>query len=133
MKAAAKAPPSLLAACALGAVLGADALRSALESARLGGEFDALALARSAALLVVALACALTRRPLLAFVQTALALWVYSDLAPVVGDIVANGFRHLTMWLRPLPLAALAFFPLAFFGWRALARAATPRDPAAPR
>jgi hypothetical protein len=30
------------------------------------------------------------------------------------------------MWLRPLPLAAFAFFPLAFFAWRALARAPAP-------
>ena len=114
-------------------MLGADALRSALEVARLGGELDGLAVARGAALVAVALACALLRRPLLALAQAALALWVYSDLAPVVGDIAAHGFKHLTMWLRPLPLAALAFFPLAFFGWRALARSSAPREPAAPR
>jgi len=122
----------LLAACALGAVLGADALRSALETARLGGELEALTLARGAALIAIALACVLTRRAPLAFAQTALALRVYSDLAPVVGDLAANGFTHLTMWLRPLPLAALAFFPLAFLGWRGLVRAA-PRDSAEPQ
>ncbi len=131
--AAPKAPASLLAACALGALLGADALRCALEVARLGGELDALAIARGVALVGIAVACALTRRTLLALAQTALALWVYSDLAPVIGDIAAHGFARLTMWLRPLPFAALAFFPLAFFGWRALVRAAAPRDPAAPR
>jgi hypothetical protein len=114
-------------------VLGADALHSAFEVARLGGELETVAVARGAALVGVALACALMRRQLLALAQAALALWVYSDLAPVLGDVAAHGFKHLSMWLRPLPLAALAFFPLAFFGWRALARSPAPRDPTSPR
>lgn len=115
-------PLSLLLACALGALLGADALRGALLGARLGGELDAVALARGIALVGVALGCAWTRRSLLALAQVALALWVYTDLAPVVGEIVASGFAHARFWLRPLPIAAFAFFPSAFFGWRALAR-----------
>lgn len=122
-------PASLLAACALGALLGADALRGALESAQLGAEVEALALARGAALLACALATALTRRAFLALAQTALALWVYTDLAPVVGETIASGFAHVHMWLRPLPLAALVFFPCAFFGWRSLARAANSGAP----
>ncbi len=118
-----RAPASLLAACALGVVLGADALRATIELWRLGATPDLVALARGGALVAVGLACALTRNALLALAQVALAIWVYTDLAPVVGDALATGFAHARLWLRPMPLAALAFFPLAFFGWRALVRA----------
>lgn len=124
-------PSALLAACALGALLGADALRGALEISRLGGGPQAVALARGAALLACALLCALTRHRLAALAQVALSVWVYADLAPVVGDVFASGFAHARIWLRPLPLAALAFFPLAFFGWRALERARAERVRAA--
>jgi hypothetical protein len=118
----------LLAACALGALLGADALRGALEAARLGGGVEALALARGVLLIAVALASAITQRAGLALAQAGLALWVYTDIAPVLGDLAAHGFAGARMWLRPLPIAALTFFPCAFFGWRALARGRATRD-----
>jgi hypothetical protein len=120
-------PVALLAACGIAAALGSDALLRAYEMWALGG-FDLAASARGALLLAVALALLWRPHPWLALAQAALALWVYADFAPIVGDLAAHGFAGLRMWLRPLPLAAFAFFPLAFFGWRALVRAnAQPR------
>ena len=115
-------PIALIAACGVGAALGVDALLRAHETRLLGG-FDLAANARGVLLLGAALALLWRPRAWLAFAQAGLALWVYTDLAPVVGDLAAHGFANARMWLRPLPLAALAFFPLAFFGWRALSRA----------
>jgi hypothetical protein len=114
-------PAALLAACAVGLVLGADALLRARELRALGA-LEPLALARGVALLAVGLALLWRPHARLALAQAALGLWVYVELAPVVGDLAAHGFASLRMWLRPLPLAAFAFFPLAFFGWRALVR-----------
>lgn len=122
---AAARPAVLVAACAVGAGLGVDALRRAHELHLLGG-FDLAANLRGALLLGVAAALLWRPRGWLALAQAALALWVYADLAPVVGDLAAHGFADLRLWLRPLPLAAFAFFPLAFFGWRALARKGAP-------
>jgi hypothetical protein len=114
-------PFALAAACALGLLLGADSLRQAHETHRLGG-FDLAASARGALLVGVALALLWRPRTALALSQAALALWVYADFAPVVGELAAHGFAGLRVWLRPVPLAAFAFFPTAFLGWRALAR-----------
>jgi hypothetical protein len=116
-------PAALVAACAIGIVLGADALLRAHELYALGA-IDAATTARG--LLLVGFGLAVLWRPhaRLALAQAALALWVYVELAPVVGDLAAHGFAGLGMWLRPLPIAAFAFFPLSFFGWRALARRA---------
>ena len=129
MNGARRAPALLLLACALGVGLGIDVLHGVRELARLGAGLDGLALARGAALVACALGTALSLRPGLALVQVGLALWVYVDLAPVVGELVATRFAQLGLWLRPLPLAAFLFFPLAFFGWRALLRGrAAPRS-----
>jgi hypothetical protein len=124
-RAPARRPIALAAACALAVVLGADALRRAWEMHQLG-VLDLAGWLRGGLLAGVALALAWRPRPWLALAQTALALWVYADLAPVVGDLAARGFAGARVWLRPLPIAAFAFFPCAFFGWRALARTARP-------
>jgi len=121
MSASAPRPPPLLAACALGVLLGVDVLQRAHEL-KLLGAFDAVMNVQGALLVGVALATAWRPRSWLAFTQVALALWVYAGLAPVVGDLAAHGFANARMWLQPLPLAAFGFFPLAFFGWRALVR-----------
>ena len=78
--------------------------------------------AQGALLIGLGVATALRPRAWLALAQLAVSLWVYAGLAPVVGDLAAHGFANARIWLQPLPLAAFAFFPLAFFGWRALAR-----------
>ncbi|HEU4429761.1 MAG TPA: hypothetical protein VFT98_13450 [Myxococcota bacterium] len=114
-------PPVLLAACAVGATLGVDALRRANEL-RLLGELDLVLCVQGALLIGLGVATALRPRAPLALAQLAVALWVYTGLAPVLGDLAAHGFASARIWLQPLPLAAFAFFPLAFFGWRALAR-----------
>ncbi len=118
-------PFALLAACGIAAVLGGDALLRAHEMRALGG-FDLAASARGVLLLGVGIALLWRPHAWLALAQAALALWVYADFAPIVGDLAAHGFAGLRMWLRPLPLAAFVFFPLAFFGWRALVRANSP-------
>jgi hypothetical protein len=118
---ATRRPAALLIACALGALLGVDALVRAHEL-KLLGAFDLAMNAQGALLVLAALGVAWRPRAWLALAQAALALWVYAGLAPIVGDLAANGFANVRLWLRPLPLAAFSFFPLAFFGWRALAR-----------
>ncbi len=115
-------PAVLIVACGIAAALGADALGRALELRALGG-FDLASTARGALLLGSSLALLWRPHAWLALAQAALALWVYTDFAPIVGDLAAHGFADARMWLRPLPLAAFAFFPLAFFSWRSLARA----------
>ncbi len=117
----ARRPLALWLACTHGVVLGADALSRANELRALGA-FDPLATLRAVLLIGVAAALLGRPHPRLALAQAALALWVYVELAPVVGDLAAHGFAGLALWLRPLPIAAFAFFPLAFFAWRALAR-----------
>jgi len=114
-------PRVLLAASAVGVVLGADALRRAHEL-KLLGAFDPVLNAQGALLIGLGVATALWPRAPLALAQLAVSIWVYAGLAPVVGDLAAHGFAGARIWLQPLPLAAFAFFPLAFFGWRALAR-----------
>jgi hypothetical protein len=114
-------PPVLLAACAVAVTLGVDALRRAHELKQLGA-FDPVLNVQGALLIGLGVATALRPRASLALAQAAAALWVYAGLAPVVGDLAAHGFAGARIWLQPLPLAAFAFFPLAFFGWRALAR-----------
>lgn len=118
-------PAVLAAACAIGVALGVDALVRARALWALGA-FDGLTTARGALLVAAGLALLWKPHARLALAQAALALWVYVELAPIVGDLAAHGFAGLGMWLRPLPIAAFAFFPFAFFGWRALARAPAP-------
>jgi len=101
--------------------LGADALRRAHELQQLGA-FDPVLNVQGALLIGLGVATALRPRAPLALAQLAVSVWVYAGLAPVVGDLAAHGFASARLWLKPLPLAAFAFFPLAFFGWRALSR-----------
>jgi hypothetical protein len=119
-----RAPATLLAASALGVALGLDALRGVFEMQRLGAGMDVLGLARGVALVACGLATLVTLRRGVALVQVGLALWVYLDLAPVVGELAAGRFAQLGLWLRPLPVAAFLFFPLAFLGWRSAVRLA---------
>jgi hypothetical protein len=121
MSSATPRPTTLLVACALGALLGVDALLRA-HQLKLLGALDLAMNAQGALLVLVALTAACRPRPWLALAQAALALWVYAGLAPIVGDVAAHGFANVRLWLRPMPSAAFAFFPLAFFGWRAVAR-----------
>ena len=114
-------PRVLLAACIVGVTLGADALRRAHELQQLGA-FDPVLNVQGALLIGLGVATALRPRAPLALAQMAVSVWVYAGLAPVVGDLAAHGFASARLWLKPLPLAAFAFFPLAFFGWRALSR-----------
>jgi hypothetical protein len=117
----ARRPKLLLAACAIGVTLGVDALRRAHEM-KLLGACDPMLNVQAALLIGLGVATALRPRAPLALAQVAVSLWVYVGLAPVVGDLAAHGFASARLWLRPLPIAAFAFFPVAFFGWRALAR-----------
>ena len=112
------------AACAAGLWIAAANAFVAFQVFQAGGGLDPALAGQGAALFVGVVWLALRRTPLAGLVLTALSLWVYWGMAPVIGQVVTGPVEELSIWLGPVEIVAFLFFPLAFFAWRGLARAA---------
>ena len=119
-------------ACAVAAVLAVANGRVAFQVYQVGGMIDPALAGQAVALVVGASAFAITRAGWAGALLTALSLWVYWGMAPVIGQVLTGPPAELPLWLGPMEVAAFLFFPLAFFAWRDVARAAGGEDATPP-
>ena len=113
------------AACLAGLILaGADG-SVALQVIRAGGGLDPELAGQAVALLGGVIFFVWARTSPAGLVLTALSLWVYWGMAPVIGQLLTGPPSEIPIWLGPIEFVAFAFFPLAFFAWRGGVRRAT--------
>jgi hypothetical protein len=117
-------------ACGVGFLLALANGHVALQVYRVGAMIDAELAGQALALGAGSAWFAWARSPSAGLVLTGLSLWVYWGMAPVIGQVLTGPPSELSIWLGPVEILAFAFFPLAFFAWRSVAR--RPPDATAP-